>query len=109
MPVGLVHVCLAGRSGSNRPQVRTTLLTHQRHWRFPLGRKEMSRASLKLSGLLADEAATAKCSVIHQIDKAHIAFIKRIMTGWCTGRLCLLAELSVHSEPLLEYDTPIAG
>ena len=69
----------------------------------------MLRASLKLSGLLADEAATAKCSVIHQIDKAHIASIKRIMTGWCTGRLCLLAELSVHSEPLLEYDTPIAG
>src|ERR1700736_421747 len=72
--------------------------THQRHWRFPLGRKEMSRASLKLSGLLAGEAATAKCSVIHQIDKAHIAFIKRIMTGWCTGRLCLLAELFFYKK-----------
>jgi hypothetical protein len=64
---------------------------------------------LNLSWLLTGEAATAKYGVIHQIDKAHIAFIKRIMTGWCTGRLCLLAELSVHSEPLLEYGAPIGG
>jgi hypothetical protein len=63
----------------------------------------------ELFGFLADKAATAKCSVVHQIDKAHVAFIKRIMTGWCTRRLRLLAELSVHGEPLLEYGTPIAG
>ena len=69
----------------------------------------MLRSESKLSGFLADEAATAKCRVIHQIDEAHIAFIKRIMTRWCTGRLCLLAELSVHSEPLREYGTPIAS
>jgi hypothetical protein len=100
---------VGGRAESGMARQQYAIKRAPDFLRFSLGRKEMSRASLKLSGLLADEAATAKCGVIHQIDKAHIAFIKRIMTGWCTGRLCLLAELSVHSEPLLEYDTPIAG
>ena len=52
------------------------------------------------------EASAAKYCVIHQIDKTDVAFIKGIMTGRGTCRLCLLAELSVRSEPLLKNDAP---
>ena len=55
------------------------------------------------------EASATKHRIIHQIDKADVAFIKGIMTGRGTCRLRLLAELSVHSEPLLENDAPING
>jgi hypothetical protein len=98
-----------------RPKTPWCVCLHLHHHRvfapLPAG-VDVKRARsprLRLSGLLADKSATAECSVIHQIDKAHVAFIKRIMPSWCTGRLCLFAELSVHSEPLLEYGTPIGG
>ena len=76
-----------------------------------IGLRANLRPSVSLNScwLLAYKTATAKYSIVHQIDKAHVAFIKRIMTGRCTGLLRLLAELSVHSEPLFENDTPIAG
>jgi acetone carboxylase gamma subunit len=45
-----------------------------------------------LSWLLANEAATAKYGVVHQIDKPHVAFIKFIMTRWCARGLCFFAE-----------------
>jgi hypothetical protein len=41
--------------------------------------------SLNSSWLLACKTATAKYGIVHQIDKAHVAFIERIVTGRCTG------------------------
>ena len=61
----------------------------------------------RLSRLFPYETAPAKNSIVHQVDKAHVTFIKRIMTGRRVGFSRLLAKLHIHGEPLLENDTPI--